>query len=84
MSPVRYPIRIKPRSSGFPSTEIPQSYTLIFSLTSRSSNTTIRRLPLTSMRRIFIGASQFTCVCAINRPSKNIVKYAMFSGLPDT
>ena len=39
MSPVRYPIRIKPRSSWFPSTEIPQPYTLTFSLASESSNT---------------------------------------------
>ena len=63
---------------------MPRSYTLILSLASRSSNTIIRRLPPSSVRRILTGASQFACTCPISRLSKNIVMYAMFSGSPGT
>jgi hypothetical protein len=46
---------------------------LIFSLASRSSNTTIRRLPPSSVRRTFTGASQLAWTCAMRLPSKYIV-----------
>jgi hypothetical protein len=63
---------------------MPLSYTLIFSVGSRSSYKIIRRLPPISVCRSLTGDNQLTLIWAMQDPAKNSVMCAMFSALPGT